>query len=89
MNADVWQKGGVLAGGALSVLGAWLPSVYKRPIGHTPDGQPVVTDELLRGAQFGLHGTDLLVVLAAGCFAIGAVLTRSFETDLPLEMTQA
>ena len=31
----------------------------------------------------------VLVVLAAGCFAIGAVLTRSFETDLPIEMTQA
>jgi drug/metabolite transporter (DMT)-like permease len=31
----------------------------------------------------------VLVVLAAGCFAIGAVLTRPFETDLPIEATQA
>ena len=81
MDASETCRRGALAGMGTGVLGAWLPSVYKRPVRHTPDGEPVVTDEPLRGAQFGLHGTDLLVVLAAVVAAVVVARTERGVTD--------
>jgi len=79
MNAGVRQKGGVLAGGALSVLGAWLPSVSKLPVRYTPDGEPVVTSEWIPGLVPGFQGVDSVVVVAVTVAAVAVLIDTDRE----------
>ena len=79
MNASVRQKGGVLAGGALGVLGAWLPSVSKLPVRQTPDGEPVVTGEWIPGLVPGFQGVDSVVVVAVTVAAVAVLIDTDRE----------